>query len=169
MSEQRVSPGQQWVMRAHGPNHLPTRMGEFRDEYLTVNEVHENLDGGRTDYATMKRADGQHAFTIELPVLRMYFLLTKDVPADTPRNPAERHAAEQGLPVVVLTTHDAVMIASGRSIMTRTTDGGEVLVRLFRPEEFKETLLRVAASTETGMPIPDDARIEDLVRPLRLP
>lgn len=171
MAEQRVSPGQQWVMRAHGPNHLPTRMSKFRDVYLTVNEVYDNLDGGRTDYATMKDPDGDHAFTIELPTLRLYFLLAKNVPADTPRNPAEQRAADQGLPVVLAIPSELAMVMQGRSIIYATKDGGEALVRLMRPDEMRERLLAARADQpqEWLPPMLTDEEIERMVRPVRFP
>jgi hypothetical protein len=153
----RVSPGQEWAP-----------VGGIGSMYR-VHEVYDNLDGGREDYATMHYLDGSHAFTMNLRDLRRDYVLTKDVPVDTPRNPAETDAHKNGWPVVLVTPHDAVMIAQGRSIASRDKDGNPVLVRLFRPDEFKATLERVAETVSTGMPVPDDDRIEELVRPVRLP
>lgn len=164
---QRVSPGQVWS------EHLDrTTTGQ----QFIVNEVYENLDGGRRpDYATMlHRGTRRHAFTITLDDLRAQYVLTKDVPADTPRNPAEKTAKDDGLPVVLLTPGEALMVAQGRSIIFPTADGGRALVRLFRPEEFiAYQHAAVTSAHDDGFGPPDlkisTAQAERLVAPLRIP
>jgi hypothetical protein len=162
VTEQRVSPGQKWTTANDGGLYV-------------VNEVYENLDGGREDYATMFESDGTtHAFTSPLWILRRDFRLVEDVPAGTPRNPAERTAADKGLTVVLLTPGEAIRVAQGNSMIAGTQDGGEVLIRLYRPEEFKTAHIAAAAKVfepsgipREDWPIVSDQQIADLVRPLR--
>lgn len=146
MRPQRISPGQKWAKRT------------TLSLVYTVNEVYDNLDGGRQDYATMLNAEGRHAFTIVLDDLRDDFMLVEDVDPDTPRNPAEQRAADQGLPVVLADTHSLLMAISGHSIIMQTKDGGEALLRLARPDELTERHPQLPVETA-----------ERLVAPVRLP
>jgi hypothetical protein len=155
----RVSPGQVWA--EDDDRATP-------GERLVVNEVYDTAD---PPYATMNhRNNGRHAFTATYGQLRDNYRLIKDVPADTPRNPAEQRAAREGLPVVLMDSFSLGRVIAGHSLIVKTKDGGEALVRLYRPDEFMAAQHAAVAGLLPGGPPPltlEEA--ERLVAPVRFP
>ena len=86
--------------------------------------------------------------------------------------PAERHAHNKGLPMVLVTPHELLGVAAGHPTIFTTTDGGEVLIRLSTVDELLADTARargrLAGQGLSVPPMPSRARAAEMVAPLQL-
>jgi hypothetical protein len=83
--------------------------------------------------------------------------------------PAEEFAAEQGLPIALVTPFELMRIATGNPMVVGTLTGGKVLVRLPSSEEYVAEVERAQASMPPGSllpPVPTVEQAYNLVKPL---
>lgn len=89
-------------------------------------------------------------------------------PGDTP---AERTAARDGLPVVLMISHELLRVAQGNPTIVSTVNGEKVLVRLPTPDEYLDLFNRAGENLAAeGTPFPDTTmtrdQAENLTKPL---
>lgn len=82
----------------------------------------------------------------------------------------EELAKRGGFPIVLMTPFEALRVAEGNAMIFSTTDGGSVCVKVPTLAEYKAVLERAReadpALAEILPPIPADAEIERVIRPL---
>ncbi len=80
----------------------------------------------------------------------------------------DTYARDKGIPIVRMVTHDVMTVLTGRPIVVRDAEGGEVVVRLYTAEEWLP-LQHAAVDKFPGGEKVDMARAAELTAPLLLP
>jgi hypothetical protein len=81
-------------------------------------------------------------------------------------NLVEERAERDGIPVLLTTPFELLHVAAGHPTMFRTTDGTEVLIRLYTPEELIDAQIAAArAGTPEGQePFPPAPTYDEAAR-----